>query len=439
MKKAKGPLQVLLGDVLVGLLAREAGGRIRFMFDEQYAEMSNRPTLSLSYEATPGELLTFAPRAYPGRLPPFFSNLLPEGLLRDLLVRRAGVRPSDEFALICALGEDLPGAVRVTEHGEALGTATTSYPASHEPDEAPLRFSLAGVQLKLSACTSMYPPLRAAAPCIPAPAGMSAILKAEGGLTVPASGVGGDCIIKLPSTTMDSIPENEFAMMTLAAKIGIPVPEVRLVTLDSVSGLPKEMLDWSGHALAVPRFDRPRGGVRIHMEDFAQVLGKFPESKYEGHSYANIAAALAATTSNGRDEAMAFVRRIVFSALIGNGDAHLKNWSVLYDDPVRPTLSPAYDLVSSLPYIPQDDLALGFGGSKRFRPFDHARVNHFARAAQLPFELVRRECLETAERTRDAWAQHEQRDVLPQQIDKVVSTHMESVLLDISASMDSRT
>ena len=416
MKKAKGPLQVLLGDVLVGLLAREAGGRIRFMFDEQYAEMSNRPTLSLSYEAAPGELLTFAPRAYPGRLPPFFSNLLPEGLLRDLLVRRAGVRPSDEFALICALGEDLPGAVRVIEHAEALGTAPTGYPASHEQDEAPLRFSLAGVQLK-----------------------MSAILKAEGGLTVPASGVGGDCIIKLPSTTMDSVPENEFAMMTLAAKIGIPVPDVRLITLDAVSGLPKEMLDWSGHALAVPRFDRHRGGVRIHMEDFAQAFGKFPDSKYEGHSYANIAAALATTTSNGRDEAIAFVRRVVFSALIGNGDAHLKNWSVLYDDPVRPTLSPAYDLVSSLPYIPQDGLALGFGGSKSFRPFDDARVKQFAKAAQLPFEAVRRECLETAERTRDAWAQHEQRDVLPQEIDKVVSTHMESVLLDIFGSMASRT
>ena len=255
---------------------------------------------------------------------------------------------------------------------------------------------------------------------------------------MPTSGVGGNCIVKLPSMTLDSVPENEFAMMTLAAKIGIPVPEVRLVTLDSVSGLPRELVDWPGHALVVLRFDRREDGVGVHIEDLAQAFGKFPENKYEGHSYANIAAALATTTSSGREESMAFVRRIVFSVLIGNGDAHLKNWSVMYDDPVRPTLSPAYDLVSSLPYIPQDGLALGFGGSKRFRPFDDARVKHFARAAQLPFEVVRRECLETAERTRDAWARHDERDVLPEKIDKVVSMHMESILLDMSASMSAR-
>ena len=406
-------LDVWLGDVHVGMLAREAGGRLRFLFAEQYAEMSNRPTLSLSYEAAPGELMSVAPRAYTGRLPPFFSNLLPEGPLRDLLSRWAGVRSSDEFALLCALGEDLPGGVRVVDTGASSGA--TDHPAHHEQDESPLRFSLAGVQLK-----------------------MSAVLKENGGLTIPAGGVGGDWIVKLPAMRMEAVPENEFAMMTLAAESGIPVPEVRLVALDEVSGLPEELRDWPDRALAVRRFDRREGGVRVHMEDFAQVFGKLPESKYEGHSYANIAAALAATTSNGREEAMAFVRRSVFSALIGNGDAHLKNWSVLYDDPVRPTLSPAYDLVSSIPYLPRDRLALGFGGSKKFQPLNDRRMKQFARAAQLPFEAVRLECLETAERTMDAWARHEKRGMLPRQIDETVSTHMASVALDISRSMASR-
>ena len=407
-------LDVWLGDVHVGMLAREAGGRLRFLFAEQYAEMSNRPTLSLSYETAPGELMSLAPRAYAGRLPPFFSNLLPEGPLRDLLSQRAGVRSSDEFALLCALGEDLPGGVRVVDTGEASG-ATTEHPAHQEQEEPPLRFSLAGVQLK-----------------------MSAVLKANGGLTIPAGGVGGDCIVKLPAMTMDSVPENEFAMMTLAAEIGIPVPQVWLVTLDRVSGLPEELRNWPDRALAVRRFDRREGGVRVHMEDFAQVFGKLPENKYEGHSYANIAAALAATTSNGREEAMAFVRRAVFSALIGNGDAHLKNWSVLYDDPVRPTLGPAYDLVSTLPYIPGDRLALGFGGSKRFRPLDDRRMKHFAKGAQLPYEAVRLVCLETAERTMDAWPRHEQRNMLPQEIDETITAHMESVALDISRFMAPR-
>lgn len=406
-------LDVWLGDVHAGMLAREAGGRLRFLFAEQYADMSNRPTLSLSYEIAPGELMSLAPRAYAGRLPPFFSNLLPEGPLRDLLSQRAGVQSSDEFALLRALGEDLPGGVRIVDAGTASGSV--DHPTHHEHDEPPLRFSLAGVQLK-----------------------MSAVVKANGGLAIPAGGVGGDCIVKLPAMTMDSVPENEFAMMTLAAEIAIPVPEVWLVTLDGVSGLPEELRNWPGRALAVRRFDRRDGGVRVHMEDFAQVFGTFPESKYEGRSYANIAAVLAAATSNGREEAMSFVRRAVFSALIGNGDAHLKNWSVLYEDPVRPALSPAYDLLSSLPYIPGDRLALGFGGNKKFRPFDDRRLKQFAKAAQLPFEPVRLECLETAERTMDAWARHEQRGVLPQEIDETISNHMESVALDISRSMASR-
>lgn len=91
-------LDVWLGDVHVGMLARETGGRLRFLFAEQYAEMSNRPTLSLFYEIVPGELMSLAPRACTGRLPPFFSNLLTEGPLRDLLSQRAGVQSSNEFA-----------------------------------------------------------------------------------------------------------------------------------------------------------------------------------------------------------------------------------------------------------------------------------------------------------------------------------------------------
>ncbi len=125
-------LEVFLGDVRVGMLAREAGGRLRFLFSERYAEMMNRPTLSLSYETAPGELMSVVPRAYAGRLPPFFSNLLPEGLLRDLLIRRAGVRRSDEFALLRALGEDLPGGVRVVDPEVASGNTATDHPARHE-------------------------------------------------------------------------------------------------------------------------------------------------------------------------------------------------------------------------------------------------------------------------------------------------------------------
>jgi hypothetical protein len=89
--------------------------------------------------------------------------------------------------------------------------------------------------------------------------------------------------------------------------------------------------------LAVERFDRGAHGERIHMEDFAQVFGLFPESKYDKRSYANIAAVLWA--ESGDAAAYEFVRRLVFSIMIGNADMHLKNWSILYPDKRTPVPS----------------------------------------------------------------------------------------------------
>ncbi len=396
-------LDVRLGETPVGQIVRAAGGRNIFLFGESYAGMQQRPTLSLSFRSSSGALRG-TPRGYPGRVPPFFANLLPEGELRGLLAKRAGVNPRDEFALLGTLGADLPGAVMVTpapgHDAERLpGTAT-------ESTEGALRFSLAGIQLKLSA-----------------------VRNADGSLTIPATGGGGTWILKLPASRMTAVSENEFVMMTLAQKVGIPVPPIRLVSLDDVSGLPGEMQEWTGRALATRRFDRPEHGRRLHMEDFAQVFGQFPESKYEKRSYANIAAVLAATA--GQEAVTDFVRRVMFSALIGNGDMHLKNWSVVYEDSIRPTLSPAYDLVSTIPYIADDDLALGFGGSKRFAGFDRNRIERFAQAARLPLGPVLFECRETVERTKEAWKGHEHRGLIPQSMDKRVSSMIETVARDV--------
>ena len=400
-EKSVKALDIWLGETPVGQIVRAAGGQNIFLFGESYAEMQQRPTLSLSFQSPSGTLSNPA-RGYPGRVPPFFANLLPEGELRGLLAKRAGVNPQDEFALLGALGADLPGAVKVTPASGYDTEELTGTPAVSA--EGALRFSLAGVQLKLSA-----------------------VLKSDGGLTIPATGVGGAWIVKLPAMRMKAVPENEFVMMTLAEKVGIPVPPVRLVSLDDISGLPPEMHDWTGQALAIRRFDRPEQG-RLHMEDFAQVFGRFPESKYENHSYANIAAVLAA--SAGQQSVLDFVRRLMFSALVGNGDMHLKNWSVTYEDTIRPKLSPAYDLVSTIPYIADDDLALGFGRSKSFAGFDRDRMERFAKAAKVPFDPVLTVCRETVKKTREAWKEHEPRKLIPPSMDKRISSMIEAVARD---------
>lgn len=389
----------------VGVINRLAGDRQLFAFEEGYVDDPARPTLSLSFKGQGGALVT-TPRSYVARVPPFFANLLPEGHLRTYLAAHAGVKPEREFFLLAALGDDLPGGLIVTsldQHDQAAPTAGSASQAHAEEETVPpvLRFSLAGVQLKFSA-----------------------ILEAAGGLTIPAGGLGGSWIIKLPSSQFPGVPENEFAMLALARAIGINVPANRLVPVEEIKGLPQDASRLGGNALAVERFDRGPAEQRIHMEDFAQVFGRFPEDKYGRHSYANIAAVLWAETMP--EDTYELVRRLVFSVLIGNGDMHLKNWSLLYPDGRTPVLSPAYDFVSTVPYITGDKLALDFGGSRSLDSITKNQVRRFADTAQLPVSPVWEIVPRTVELTVEAWRRLDARDSLPAALRKQIDRQIET-------------
>lgn len=403
-------LAVLLHGRQVGIINRLAGDRQLFAFEQDYIDDPYRPTLSLSFKSADGGLVTSV-RPVMRRVPPFFSNLLPEGHLRTYLAGLAGVNPEREFFLLAALGADLPGAVVVTppEGGEQEAVARDrpgSEGQDKHPAEAVLRFSLAGVQLKFSA-----------------------VAEASGGLTIPAGGMGGSWIVKLPSSRFPAVPENEFVMLELARRVGISVPVNRLVDVASIRGLPEEARTPGGQALAVRRFDRVPGGGPVHMEDFAQVFGLYPHDKYHHRSYANIASVLWAEI--GEHATNEFVRRLVFSVLIGNADMHLKNWSLLYPDRQTPALSPAYDFIATLPYIHGDSLALSFGGSRSLAEITRDQMRRFADTARIPASPLWRIAVETAERTAAEWSNLESRDLLPAEMWKFI----EKQILTIAATV----
>jgi serine/threonine-protein kinase HipA len=395
-------LAVHLHGRRIGVITRLAGDRHLFAFEEDYVDDPNRPTLSLSFKGQTGGLVTSV-RPVSRRVPPFFSNVLPEGHLRTYLAEQAGVKPEREFFLLAALGADLPGALSITPL-----TADGGDDESH-PDEGPqrddqvLRFSLAGVQLKFSA-----------------------VMESAGGLTIPAHGIGGSWIVKLPSTRFPAVPENEYVMLELARAVGITVPDVRLVGVDEIHGLPQDAARMEGKVLAVRRFDRTVDGPPVHMEDFAQVFGLFPEDKYRHRSYANIASVLWAET--GDEGVYEFVRRLVFSVLIGNGDMHLKNWSLLYPNGRTPILSPAYDFVATFPYIPGDRLALGFGGTRSLEVITLDQIRRFADTAHLPAHPVWSVMQETMERTSAAWTALPHKDLLPGDMEKSIARQIQTVL-----------
>lgn len=390
-------LSVKLHNQPIGIINRLAGDRYIFSFEQEYVDNPNRPTLSLSYKGQSGGLITSA-RAYNLRLPPFFSNLLPEGHLKNYLAQRAGVKSEREFFLLAALDADLPGALTVTPielNNQIEQSHLSNYEHIKNNELTPLRFSLAGVQLKFSA-----------------------VMEASGGLTIPADGYGGSWIIKLPSTKFVAVPENEYVMLALARAIGISLPQNRIIEIKDIHGLPKDSTSVKGKALAIKRFDRGENGQRIHMEDFAQIFGQFPDDKYENRSYANIAAVLWAET--GEAGTYEFIRRLIFSILIGNADMHLKNWSLTYPDTHTPVLSPAYDLVATIPYIPGDRLALNFGGDRSLNEISKDQIRRFADTARIPVSPLSQLIVETMDNTVSEWKTLAEKDLLPKEMVKLI-------------------
>lgn len=365
----------------IGTLTSIGGDRSIFAFTDAYIADRNRPTLSLSFKDEFGELLPPQARPTKTSLTPFFSNLLPEGHMRDYLAERAGVKKMREFHLLATLGLDLPGAMTVTS---ALHSAAQPDEAMHDGPETTrqrenaMRFSLAGVQMKFSA-----------------------IAESSGGLTIPVDGAGGSWIVKLPSMRFDRVPENEFSMMTLARMMGMEIPEHTLIDPKDISGLPEDIEKLNKPAFAIRRFDRGPDNERIHIEDFAQVFNVYPANKYERATYRSIAKVLWIET--GAAGIAEYVRRLVFNTLIGNADMHLKNWSLIYRDRRIPELSPGYDFVSTIPYIADEYAALKYARQKKMLSLTFDELSYLAAKSGAPETLVVQTAKNTVARFIDVW------------------------------------
>ena len=365
---------VWLRNDRVGTLIQR-GDYTRFVFSEKYLNDPDRPVLGLVFEQD-----LSARHAAALRLPCWFSNLLPEGRLREWIAADRKVSPQREMELLAQVGRDLPGAIRVLPALDGEGDEIEwSERDTQESDT--WHFSLAGVALKFS------------------------MLAKGDRLTLPAFGVGGDWIVKLPDQAYPDVPRNEFTMMSLAASAGIAVPPVRLVHRDELDGLPPDV--WTSReqwAYAIRRFDRDPNRGPVHIEDLAQVRDVYPEDKYLGN-YETVAAL--AHRGHDLDGLREFARRLAFTILIANGDAHLKNWSLIYTDPQVPGLAPAYDMVSTAYYLGErETLGLKFGGTRRFDKVDVTTFERLERRLRAPRAQLAACVAEVVERVSLHWPEH---------------------------------
>ena len=355
-------VDVLLEDTLVGRLVEANEGMVSFHFVDSYRRLPRRPVLGQKFEDDHHRVY----RGKHGELPAFFANLVPEGPLRELLERSTGVSPGDDLGLLAAVGQDLPGAVILRPSIEPPDAATeavasvtdTDSKADNGDDEATpqLRFSLAGVQLKLSL-----------------------VRDASRQLTLPARGQRGEWIAKLASPAIPGLPENEHTMLEWARAAGFDVPECHLQRAEDMLAIPRQYIAHGTYVLAVRRYDRD-GMRRIHQEDFAQVVGSSPRFKYENITYEKLAAIVSHIIDRSAlDE---IVRRLALIVACGNHDAHLKNWSLIYPDGIAAKLSPLYDQVCTVAWPGYDsDLALKLVGIKSFAQVDERAFERLASKA----------------------------------------------------------
>jgi serine/threonine-protein kinase HipA len=356
-------LVVSVSDTVVGKLEQSRSDGHFFDPEQRWIALGQRPVLGLYYRQN----LTVRPSvAKSTHLPVWFENLLPEqgSELRRILCEQLSLRTGQSFALLAALGVELPGAV-------VLSRLDMQESGFFEPDIermplAGLRFSsLAGNQLKFS------------------------MARDGSGFTLPAKSGEAHWIIKIPSADMPNLPEIEHTTMVWARACGREIPYSEVVPMDSVFGLESFVRKGIARVFAIERFDRLNDGSRVHQEDFAQVFNLMPEHKY-GDS-GPLRAGISVVAKLVRDacserEFSELVARIAFMIASGNGDAHLKNWSFVYrGNNVIPQLSPCYDQVCTIACDP-----IKFGWDYRGGPRLALRFPDAKRFAEVSNETIRK-------------------------------------------------
>ena len=400
-------LELTLHDNLVGYLAGSQSGRNVLLFDDSFRNDANRATLSVITrpDFPKSDPLLAQDWVKNHKLHPILSNLLPEGSLRELIAQGLKAHVDHEFKLLGALGHDLPGALIATPISADQVPASLKQRlrlSSNQPfeiiDEERIqndKFSLAGVQIKFS------------------------MRENSGRFTLGFIGASkpelGDWIIKTPSVKHPNVPLNEYTAMKLAEAVGIEIPEVRLVEMSQLDNLLPVNLPEEQFAYAIKRFDRekmqspksePQNSElkRIHMEDFAQVLVKYPYQKYDSANYEQIGRVIRQFSAEPNADLQQFARRLLVNILLANGDAHLKNWSLIYRDQKNPRLSPAYDILTTSLYI-KDERQLSLNLAKN-KDWYQANLEHFkfwSEQVDVPWRVIKPHLDDTLEKARDLW------------------------------------
>jgi len=314
--------KVYYKDTYAGRLQEEPGGRVIFTYDPSYVH-ENQPPIAHTLP------LRLEPFISERGLHPFFDNLVAEGWFRNAQAKALGVDPRNRFSLLLGFGHDLAGAVSVIDP-----EPQKHFVLDHSDDATVAallgRASLSGVQRKLLVVAdgNEFRPVR--------PNEISTH------------------IAKVSSGNLHQLLELEFLTTIAVSRL---LPDDTVVTMEM-----KQIASIHEEALIIPRFDRSLTGKRLyHFEEFNQLLGKYSgDDKYDGN-YEDMGHFILHTPGCIPAEADRLFRRILACLLVGNTDAHFKNFAMFHTrDGLR--LTPLYDLVASSIYKEYQSIALNICG-----------------------------------------------------------------------------
>lgn len=380
-------LDVYLHRDLAGHLIQNDHGEMVFDYVQSWLEKPGALPLSNSL---PLRQECFKRRECRG----FFAGILPEESKREMIARNLGISARNDFAMLEQIGGECAGAITFIPAGEALPERDYKYRTLSDEKLAntlrelprrPLMAGEDGVRLSLAGAQDKI-----------------AVHVSGDQISIPLGGAPSTHILKPAIEHFEGVVFNEALCMKLAGAIDLPTASVEIRSVEDID------------YLLVERYDRRIGQVpngpkyleRLHQEDFCQALGIVSENKYQGEggpSLKDCFALLREVSSAPVIDLQRLLDAVIFNFLVGNNDAHGKNFSILYErgltlfhDGVR--LAPLYDIVCTT-YYPElsPKMAMKIGGEYKSDMISSRHFEKLADEAGLAKPLVKDRVLELAE------------------------------------------
>jgi len=373
-------LDVWLNGEMTGQLIQDKQGEIHFTYSASWLENPAAVSISCSL---PLQKQSFGRKICHA----FFGGILPEENQRKLIAKNLGISANNDFSMLEKIGGECAGALSFMPAGETPDAGISSYHKLTDSGltdillklpsrpllagEEGVRLSLAGVQEKL------------------------AVYVKDGKIFIPLNNAPSTHILKPDFSAYEGVIFNEAFCLNLARKAGLTAVDAAIKKTGDI------------HYLLIKRYDRIIDGTetkikkitRLHQEDFCQALAIPSTSKYQNEGGPSIRQCLdliRAKSSKPVIDLEMMLNAVIFNFLVGNCDAHGKNFSILYSGQFQ--LAPLYDLICTIFYPDlSQNMAMKLGGEYRINRITTGNFDRFAEEAGFSKPEIRRRILELTE------------------------------------------